>query len=72
MTPREEEITQLRELIRRIEADVADLTEHGQALIAEPVTVIRTTRQLVNLGMPRVNPVVHRKAMSNPVAVWPG
>jgi integrase len=56
LTPREEEITQLRELIRRIEADVADLTEHDQALIAEAVTVIRKTRQLVNLGMPSVRP----------------
>jgi hypothetical protein len=27
LTPREEEITQLRELIRRIEADVAELTD---------------------------------------------
>jgi integrase len=56
LTPREEEITQLRELIRRIEADVANLTEQDQALIAEAVTVIRKTRQLVNLGMPAVRP----------------
>ncbi len=56
LTPREEEITQLRGLIRRIEADVENLTEQDQALIADAVTVIRKTRQLVNLGMPSVRP----------------
>jgi len=56
LTPREEEITQLRDLIRRIEADVADLTEQDRARIADAVTVIRKTRQLVSLGMPAVRP----------------
>jgi integrase len=56
LAPREEEISQLRDLIRRIEADVAGLTEQDQALIAEAVTVIPKTRQLVNLGMPAVRP----------------
>jgi Phage integrase family len=56
VTPREEETAQLRGLIRRIEADVADLTEQDQALIADAVTVIRKTRQLVSLGMPSVRP----------------
>jgi len=53
VTPREEEIAQLRGLIRRIEAD---LTEQDQALIADAVTVIRKTHQLVSLGMPSVRP----------------
>ncbi len=56
LTPREEEITLLRELTRRIEADLDDLTEHDQALIHNAVTVIRKTRQLVNLGTPGVRP----------------
>ncbi len=56
LTPREEEITQLRELIRRIEADMENLTEQDQVLIAEAVTVIRKTRQIVSLGMPTVRP----------------
>ena len=56
LTPREEEISQLRDLIRRIEADVGGLTEQDQALIADAVSVIRKTRQLVNLGMPGVRP----------------
>jgi len=56
LTPRDEEITQLRELIRRIEADVGDLSEQDQARIAEAITVIRNTRQVVNLGMPATQP----------------
>ena len=56
LTPREEEITQLRDLICRIEADVENLTEQDQAMIADAVTVIRKTRQLVSLGMPGVRP----------------
>src|SRR5260370_3324973 len=56
LTPRDEEITQLRELIRRIEADVSDLSEQDQACIAEAITVIRKTRQVVNLGIPATQP----------------
>lgn len=56
LTPREEEITQLRGLIRLIEADLGELTEDDQALIHDAVTVIRKTRQLVNLGMPGARP----------------
>lgn len=48
--------SQLRDLIRRIEADVDGLTQQDQAMIAEAVSVIRKTRQLVNLGMPAVRP----------------
>lgn len=54
LAPREEEISQSRELILRIEADVENLTEQDQALIADAVTVIRKTRQVVNLGMPSI------------------
>jgi hypothetical protein len=54
--PREEEINQLRDLIRRIEADVDGLDQQDQALIAEAVNVIRKTRQAVNLGMPSIRP----------------
>ena len=61
LTPRQEEIVQLRELIRRIEADVSELTEHDQALIHDAVTVIRKTRQLVNLGMPGVRPAASNR-----------
>jgi hypothetical protein len=56
LAPREEEISQLRELIHRIEVDVQDLTADDQAQIAEAVTVIRKTRQVVNLGVPSTRP----------------
>ena len=49
-------VSRLRELIRRIEADVGDLSEQDQACIAEAITVIRKTRQVVNLGMPATRP----------------
>jgi hypothetical protein len=56
LTPRDEEIEQLRALIRRIEADVSDLSDEDLARIREAVTVIRTTRQTVNLGFPTARP----------------
>jgi len=40
VAPREEEISQLRNLIRRIEADVSEFDDQDQALIAEAVSVI--------------------------------
>jgi integrase len=54
LTPRNEEIEQLRGLTRRIEADMSDLSDEDQTRIKEAVTVIRTTRQTVNLGFPTV------------------
>jgi hypothetical protein len=56
LTPRDQEITQLRALIRRIEADMSDLSDEDQAQINEAITVIRTARQTVHLGYPTVQP----------------
>jgi integrase len=56
LTPRDEEIEQLRALIRRIDADVSDLSDEDQARIKEAINVIRATRQTVNLGFPTVQP----------------
>lgn len=56
LTPRDEEIHQLRQLIRRVEDDVAELSGTDQAQIAEAVSVIRRTRQVVNLGLPSTKP----------------
>jgi hypothetical protein len=56
LTPRDEEIEQLRALIRRIEADATDLSDDDQARIKEAIAVIRTARQTVNLGFPTVQP----------------
>jgi len=56
LTPSDQEITKLRTLIRRIEADVDDLDDADRAQIAEAISVIRKTRQVVNLGMPSARP----------------
>lgn len=56
LSPPEQEITGLRELIRRIETDVDALSDADQQRIAEAVAVIRSTRQAVNLGMPAIQP----------------
>jgi integrase len=56
LTPADEEIATLRQLIRRIETSLDDLTEHDRAQIAEAISVIRKTRQTVTLGMPSIRP----------------
>jgi len=56
LTPRDEEITQLRDLIRRIENDLSDLSDQDRNLIQEAVTVIRSARQKVHLGFPNIAP----------------
>jgi hypothetical protein len=56
LAPPDEEITTLRQLIRRIETDLDTLTEPDRTQIAEAINVIRTTRQTVTLGMPSIRP----------------
>ncbi len=56
LAPADEEITTLRQLIRRIETDLDTLTEQDRAQIAEAISVIRKTRQTVTLGMPSIRP----------------
>jgi hypothetical protein len=56
LSPSDEEISKLRALIRRIEADLDELTDEDQEQIAEAVAVIRKTRQVVNPGMPAIKP----------------
>ncbi|MET8876492.1 site-specific integrase [Nocardia sp. NPDC004604] len=56
LTPRDEEIDQLRALIRGIEADVTDLSTEDQTRIQEAINVIRAARQTVNLGFPTIAP----------------
>jgi integrase len=55
-TPPGEQISQVRELIRRIEADLESLSEQDQARIQNAVATIRATRQVVMLGMPAIQP----------------
>lgn len=54
--PAEEEITQLRELIRRIEADLVELSSTDRAVIEQAVSVVRSVRTTVDLGMPSSRP----------------
>lgn len=56
ISPRDEEIAKLRALIRRIEADLDQLSDEDRAQISDAVSVIRKTRQVVNLGMPTSAP----------------
>ncbi|MFG3235133.1 tyrosine-type recombinase/integrase [Streptomyces antibioticus] len=52
--PSDEEITRVRRLVRRVRADLDDLSDDDRAQIQEAVTVVRRSRQTVSLGMPRV------------------
>lgn len=55
-TPSDEEIRRIRQLIRRIEDDLARLDEPDQRRIQHAIEVIRATRQTVHLGMPAIRP----------------
>lgn len=50
-------ITRLRELIARVEDDLAELSDDDRALIDEAIAVVRKTRQTVNMGMPGIRSV---------------
>ncbi|MDH6522576.1 hypothetical protein M2163_000914 [Streptomyces sp. SAI-135] len=52
--PSDEEITRVRRLISRVRADLDELTDEDRAQIQQAVQVVRRTRQLVSLGLPRV------------------
>jgi DNA-binding MurR/RpiR family transcriptional regulator len=54
--PPDEQISQVRELIGRIEADLDALSEADQACIQNAVATIRAARQTVTLGMPAIRP----------------
>ena len=54
--PPDEQISQVRDLIRRIEADLQTLSDTDRAQIQNAVATIRATRQTVMLGMPRIQP----------------
>ncbi|MEU0249748.1 MULTISPECIES: transposase [Streptomyces] len=52
--PSDEEITRVRRLISRVRADLDELTDEDRAQIQQAVQVVRRTRQVVSLGLPRV------------------
>ena len=55
-TPSDQEISRVRALIRRVEADLEQLSEEDRQQVDEACRVVRTTRQSVHLGMPTVRP----------------
>jgi integrase len=59
--PPAEQISQVRELIRRIEADLETLSDADRARIHNAVATIRATRQAVMLGMPRGRPAAESR-----------
>ncbi|MEV6258877.1 site-specific integrase [Nocardia sp. NPDC051911] len=54
--PSEAEIQKVRQLVRRVEHDLDDLTTDERDQINNAIKVIRKTRRIVNLGTPRVAP----------------
>jgi integrase len=56
--PSDEEIARLRQLIRRAEHDLDQLSEPDRQQITKAIEVVRATRRTVNLGMPslRITP----------------
>jgi hypothetical protein len=56
-TPSDEEITRLRQLIRRAEHDLSQLGEADRRQITQAVEAVRATRRTVHLGMPSVRPL---------------
>ncbi|MFI1702709.1 tyrosine-type recombinase/integrase [Streptomyces bobili] len=54
--PSDEEITRVRRLVKRVRDDLEDLTDEDKIQIKEAVTVVRRTRRVVSLGLPRIGP----------------
>jgi site-specific recombinase XerD len=54
--PSDEEITRLRQLIRRAEQDLSRLGEADRRQITQAVEVVRATRRTVHLGIPGIRP----------------
>ena len=54
--PSEAEITRLRQLIRRAEADLGQLSDADRHQIAHAVDTVRAMRRSVHLGMPAIGP----------------
>jgi hypothetical protein len=54
----DEEITRLRQLIRRAERDLSQLSEADRRQITRAVDVVRAARRTVHLGMPATRPAL--------------
>ena len=56
--PSDEEITRLRQLIRRAEHDLGQLGEADRRQVTQAVDAVRATRRTVHLGMPAIRPLL--------------
>jgi integrase len=56
--PSDEEITRLRQLIRRAEHDLSQLSKADRRQIAQAVDTVRAARRAVHLGMPAIRPLL--------------
>lgn len=56
--PTEQEVGRVRDLVRRIQADLDTLGDQDRRQIDEAVAVLRKTRQAVHLGIPHVRPAI--------------
>ena len=54
--PSDEEITRLRQLIRRAEHDLDQLDDADRHQITQAVEAVRATRRTVHLGIPDIRP----------------
>jgi hypothetical protein len=54
--PSEAEITRLRQLIRRAEADLGQLSDADRNQITHAIETVRAMRRSVHLGMPAIGP----------------
>jgi integrase len=54
--PSDAEITRLRQLIRRAEHDLGQLSEADRNQITQAIQIVRATRRSVHLGMPAIRP----------------
>nr|WP_237534386.1 transposase [Streptomyces sp. SID3343] len=52
--PSDEEIARVRRLVRRLKEDLDDLNDDDRTQIQEAIAVVRRTRQVVSLGLPRI------------------
>jgi site-specific recombinase XerD len=57
--PSDEEVTRLRQLIRRAEHDLGQLGEADRRHVTAAVDAVRATRRTVHLGMPAISPPLH-------------
>ncbi|MFQ6198092.1 transposase [Streptomyces sp. NPDC000405] len=54
--PSDEENTRVRRLVHRVRGDLEELTDEDKLHIQDAVALVRRTRRVVALGLPRIGP----------------